>query len=160
MHLLVVGVNHKTTAVELREKLAFGLTDIRQSVKELVSRAGLYEAVILSTCNRTELYGSAISIHARERMVLFLAENRGLDLDTVRKHIYHFLDEDAVGHLFRVAVGLDSLVLGEPQILGQVRNAYELGRESCTTGARLSKLFPRHFWKCPQALLCSYHPKG
>jgi glutamyl-tRNA reductase len=141
MHLLVIGLNHRSTPVELREQVAFRADDVSRAVVSLASEAGLYEAAILSTCNRTELYGTAISVHAQERILSFLASDRGVDPAVIKSFIYCLRDADAVTHLFRVSSGLDSLVMGEPQILGQVGAAYQLAHSASTTGARLSRLF-------------------
>jgi len=141
MHLLLVGLNHTTAPVEIRERLAFDQAEVGASVRKFASAAGLYEAALLSTCNRTELYGTAISVHAQVRMVKSLCDAAGLAPEAVEPHLYRLRDSDAVEHLYRVAAGLDSLVVGEPQILGQVGSAYELAHESHTTGARISKLF-------------------
>lgn len=141
MYLLLVGLNHTTAPVELRERLAFDAGQVEDRVQELASKAGLYEAVLLSTCNRTELYGTAISVHARDRMEHALATVSGVETPALDPYLYRFQDRDAVEHLYRVAAGLDSLVVGEPQILGQVREAFEHAHDVHVTGARLSKLF-------------------
>lgn len=141
MRLFVIGLNHKTAPVELRERVAFVSESVGPSVQALASEAGLYETAILSTCNRTELYGTAISVHAGKRIADYFAASRSLHPSDLEPHLYEHRDEEAVSHLFRVAAGLDSLVMGEPQILGQVREAYELAHEAQTTGARLSRLF-------------------
>jgi glutamyl-tRNA reductase len=141
MHLLLAGLNHKTTPLEKRERLAFDAQGIERALPQLAAQAGLYEAVLLSTCNRTELYGTALSVHGHRRMTKALAELAGLAESELESFWYLCRDGEAVDHLYRVSAGLDSLVMGEPQILGQVRKAYELAHDSHTTGARLSRLF-------------------
>ena len=141
MYLLVTGLNHLTAPVAMRERVAFSPDEVGRAVQELAGAARLYEAVILSTCNRTELYGTALSAHAAERMTAFLAESRSVPESELEPSLYVLRDAEAVQHIFKVAAGLDSLVMGEPQILGQVRAAYEQAHEAQSTGARLSRLF-------------------
>ena len=143
MRLLAVGCSFRDTPVEVREKLAFDAAKLARALDEINVRYAC-EAVILSTCNRVELYlgrpGADVAPDA-ELIAEFLAEVHGLAAEGVRPYLYDFRDADAVRHLFRVAASLDSLVLGEGQIAGQVRQAYEtaLGRES--VGPLLNALF-------------------
>ncbi len=144
MHIHCLGLNHRTANVHLRECLAF--TD--ESMKAALARLGcggilldsVSEMVILSTCNRVEIY--AVSHDpAFDSLEEFLADTRGVSLQEIHPHIYRLSDRQAVEHLLRVAAGLDSLVLGEPQILGQVIHALEISRGQNTAGPVLSRLF-------------------
>jgi glutamyl-tRNA reductase len=145
MHIHCLGLNHNTASVNLRERLAFS----EESLHAALARLGcggivnsFSELIILSTCNRTELY--AISPHIEpDDLSLLLSETRGVGLEEFQPHLYHRLDKDATYHLLRVASGLDSLVLGEPQILGQVTNALALARGAGSNGPVLSRLFQR-----------------
>jgi glutamyl-tRNA reductase len=148
MHILCLGLNHQTAGLTLRERLAF----TPESTKAALARLGcgqdsetegiscISELIILSTCNRVELYAvsSTANFSALED---FLAEVRSTPRSVFSPHLYRKLDEGAVEHLFRVAAGLDSLVLGEPQIMGQVVDAFELARGQDTAGPVLSRLF-------------------
>ncbi len=141
-----VGLSHRTADVALRERLAFSEEDIRAALARLGCGSNgsrptdIAEMVILSTCNRTEIYAVA----PREAFPVlegFLADAKGVPLETFREALYRLRDEEAVAHLFRVASGLDSLVLGEPQILGQVTRAWELARGQGTVRSVLGRLF-------------------
>ncbi len=141
-----LGLNHRTADIALRERVAFSEGDIQAALARLgcgtngARPADIAEMVILSTCNRTEIYATAPS-EAFEALEAFLAEVRGVPRDALDTGLYRYRDEDAVRHLFRVAAGLDSLVLGEPQILGQVTRAWELARGQGTVRVVLGKLF-------------------
>jgi glutamyl-tRNA reductase len=143
MHIHCLGLNHTTASVNLRERLAFNEDGLRAALARLgCGEIGesLSELILLSTCNRIELYAVSPRL-AAEDLELFLSETRGVPVDEFRPHLYHYRDEDAIRHLLRVASGLDSLVLGEPQILGQVTNALELARGAGSSGPLLSRLF-------------------
>ena len=143
MYIHCLGLNHATTGLDLREKLAFRAEEVQAALARLGCGEGfdgIQEMAILSTCNRVELY--AVMAHdAPQALLDFLTETRGVRGDELHAHTYHLLNEEAVHHLFRVAAGLDSLVIGEPQILGQVVRALELARGQGTTGALLNRLF-------------------
>jgi glutamyl-tRNA reductase len=145
MHILCIGINHTTAPLEYREKLAFSDEDARSFLAGLSSSDGsgssnITETVILSTCNRIELY--AVSTQAGfDALESFLATARGVPVEELALHLYRYDDERAVNHLYRVATGLDSLVLGEPQILGQVTRSLELALNAGSCGAVLSRLF-------------------
>lgn len=146
--LLLLGLNHTTAPLEVREKLAFSATQREKAVTALRQRFPECEAVLLSTCNRVELYVARGGTHHHphpvlEELVDFLAETHSLQAADVRSHLYHKAGRDAAHHLFRVASSLDSLVLGENQILGQVRDAYEAARSQSATGTILNPLFQR-----------------
>jgi glutamyl-tRNA reductase len=143
MHISCIGLNHHTASVRLREQLALNEEQARAALARLgcgqVSEV-LSELVILSTCNRTELY--AVSPQpARESLEIFLEEATGIRRAVFHPHLYDYQDLEAARHLFEVAAGLDSLVIGEPQILGQVTRALELARGQGAAGAMLNRLF-------------------
>ncbi len=141
-----LGLNHRTAGLDLREQVAFSEEDIRAALARLGcgkngSRpADVSEMVILSTCNRTEIYAVAPT-EDFQTLEAFLADARQVAPETLHPHLYRYRDADAAAHLFRVASGLDSLVLGEPQILGQVTRAWELARGQGTVRAVLGRLF-------------------
>ena len=140
-HLVLVGVSHHTAPVALRERINFSREASERALTALIAQ-GFSEAVVLSTCNRSELYASGGQPDAaREDLTMFLADIHGFNRDELVPHVYSRVDEDAARHLFRVAAGLDSLVVGEPQILGQVKEAYAFAAERQWTGALLNKLF-------------------
>ena len=145
MHIHCLGINHTTASVGLRERLAFDDNGLRAALARL-GCGGLEdsfsELVILSTCNRIELYAVSPRLDP-DVLKLFLSEARGVPADEFTPHLYHYCDEDAIHHIMRVASGLDSLVLGEPQILGQVTNALEQARGAGSSGPLLSRLFQR-----------------
>ena len=123
MQLLLIGLNHKSAPLEVRERASFSNEDLCVALRLLRDMVG--EAVILSTCNRTEIYSTSdCPERTGEQIRSFIAESRGIWTAAVSPHVYEFSDADAVCHLFRVASGLDSMIVGESQILGQVRNAF------------------------------------
>jgi glutamyl-tRNA reductase len=136
--VLVVGLNHRAAPVEVREALAFGKDTLREELRRLRDASGLDEAVVLSTCNRVEVWGAGASTAGEKVSALLLA--RGGRPPAEAALLYRRVGEEAVRHLFRVPCGLDSLVLGEPQILGQVKDAYRVAEEAGTLGGRLSLL--------------------
>lgn len=141
MVFFLLGVNHKTAPVHLRERLAFSKDEILPALTSLVDRATIDEALIVSTCNRVEILATVETVeHGYSRIVEFLGEHRDVDPASLREHLYTHFDRAAVSHIFRVASSLDSLVVGEPQILGQVREAYQSGLDAGTVGRRLSPL--------------------
>jgi glutamyl-tRNA reductase len=141
--LLVVGVSHRTAPLEIREALAFSKERLLEALAVLRSEAGLTEVLILSTCNRVELYTRGAGPEARDSVPAFLARFHGRSLDTLGQHIYVLEDEGAVRHAFRVAASLDSMVLGETQILGQVKEAYAQAEQAGSLGATLHALRDR-----------------
>ncbi|WP_070120841.1 glutamyl-tRNA reductase [Bacillus marinisedimentorum] len=142
MHILVVGLNYKTAPVEIREKLTFNETDLHEAVKKLRRQKSVLEDVILSTCNRTEIFAVVDQLHVgRYYIKAFLAEWFGLDKEEFSPYLTIYEDEGAVEHLFRVTSGLDSMVIGETQILGQVRDSFALAQEEGTTGTIFNHLF-------------------
>ncbi len=142
MHLFLLGVSHRTAPVDLRERLDFSSRDVGAAVEALASRSSAAESVVLSTCNRSEIYvASAAPAQARAEIVQFLTEYHQLPAETFSPHLFSFSDAEAAQHLFKVAAGLDSMVVGEPQILGQVKDAFQAASERRCTGPVLSKLF-------------------
>ena len=145
MHVLLVGLSHRTAPVDLRERVDFqGRLDA--ALKALAERGSTDEAIVLSTCNRAELYAACDDVtSARADLETFVGEFHGLNRDEVVPHVYGLVDVDAARHLFRVAAGLDSLVVGEPQILGQVKEAHALANGVQTVGPVLNRLFHASF---------------
>ena len=142
MHLFLLGVSHKTAPVDLRERLDFSSRDVGAAVEALATRSSAAESVVLSTCNRSEIYvASGQLARARDEIIQFLTEYHQVPAEVFTPHLFSFSDAEAARHLFRVAGGLDSLVVGEPQILGQVKDAYEAASARRCTGPILSKLF-------------------
>src|SRR5512138_2669244 len=136
MHILSIGLNHTTAPVQLRERLAFSEEQVRTSLSRLSCGAiptALTELVIVSTCNRTEIYSDS-NQSAFAELEAFLSEARGVSIPEFHAHLYRFEDVEAAAHLFDVAAGLDSLVIGEPQILGQITRALELARGQDAAG--------------------------
>jgi glutamyl-tRNA reductase len=142
MHLLLLGVSHKTAPVDVRERLDFASRDLGAAVEALATRPSAAESVVLSTCNRSEIYvASENPAQARHEIIEFLGQYHSLPADSFTPHLFSLGDDAAARHLFRVAAGLDSLVVGEPQILGQVKDAFETASGRRCTGPMLSKLF-------------------
>jgi glutamyl-tRNA reductase len=146
MALFVAGLSHKNAPVALREQLAVEEDKLRELLGDLQGSEVLQEIVLLSTCNRVEVYGVAEAPgEARALAFRALCRHRGLDLGTVEPLLYTYLDADAVRHAFRVAASLDSMMLGEPQILGQVKDAFALAQACESVGPSLHPLFSQAF---------------
>src|SRR5688500_16185964 len=146
MQLLLVGVSHRTAPIELRERLDFSARGVDRALTALSASGVHHEATIVSTCNRVELYVGCDEIEAARRAIQqFLSEFHGIPAEQLAPHIYSKTGQDAVAHLFRVAAGLDSLVMGEPQILGQVKDAFGVASQMGCTGPLLNKLFHSAF---------------
>jgi glutamyl-tRNA reductase len=142
VHLLLLGVSHRTAPIDLRERLDFSSRDLGAAVEALATRASAVEAVVLSTCNRSELYVATDEpSRSREELIAFLGEYHQIPREAFLPHLFTCDDSTVARHLFRVAAGLDSLVVGEPQILGQVKDAHETATERRCTGPLLNKLF-------------------
>lgn len=144
MALLAFGINHRTAAVALRERAAITPDALAAALREARDQAGLQELAILSTCNRTEFYGAATP-EAAEAMLAWLARSRGIAIEELRQVWYCHADDDAVRHAMRVAAGLDSMILGEPQIFGQMKSAYSEASAAGTLGPELERLFQGTF---------------
>jgi glutamyl-tRNA reductase len=144
LHLVVAGVNHRTAPVALREKVAISEHKLPAMLRALADRDEVRETAIVSTCNRTEIYailGDAGALFAENILTEYLAEIGGVPASLFSGHIYFHRDERAAEHLMRVASGLDSMIVGENQILGQVKAAYEVSRSAGVTGSYLNTLF-------------------
>jgi glutamyl-tRNA reductase len=137
--IVVVGLNHETAPVAVREALAFPKEALGEALARVRAEAGLAEAVILSTCNRVEVYGRSTE-PSGDAVAAFLARYHSRSLEEVAPHLYRLEGEAAVRHAFRVAASLDSMVMGEPQILGQVKEAYEAAEKSGSLGSVLNAL--------------------
>ena len=144
MPIVAFGINHKTAPVDIREKVAFSQERMDEALKDLVACPAVNEAAILSTCNRTEIY-CGLEQFNDEQLISWLANFHSLEADQIRGYTYMHRDDTAVQHLFRVASGLDSLVLGEPQILGQIKDTFAKANECGTTARLLSRLFQHTF---------------
>jgi len=144
MAFIALGINHKTASVDVRERVAFTPAQLAEALQQLCRHTDSREAAILSTCNRSELYLEQDSPGV-DAVLQWLADYHRLSLDELRACAYVHQDESAVRHMMRVASGLDSLVLGEPQILGQMKTAYAVAREAGTVGPLLGRLFQATF---------------
>lgn len=148
MSILLIGVNHKTAPVEIRERLAFNDEACAIGLRQLVDGEIVREGLIVSTCNRVEILGATATDQlsfSAERITQFLDTSGQLPAGFLDAHLYHHTDEEAVRHLFRVASSLDSMVVGEPQVLGQVRHAYALGVQAGTVGRILNRVVHHTF---------------
>lgn len=142
MHIIVVGLNYRTAPVEIREKLTFNSQDISQAHQTLRGKKSILENVIVSTCNRTEIYAVVDQLHTgRYYTKEFLSEWFKIDKEEFSPYLTVFENDGAVEHLFRVSCGLDSMVVGETQILGQIRDSFLLAQEVNTTGTVFNHLF-------------------
>jgi glutamyl-tRNA reductase len=141
MQLFTIGVNHTTAPIAIRENVAFNGDSLRHALSDLSAR-NVAEAAILSTCNRTEIY---VQSESAEPIISWLADYHKLDIVNIQPYTYTLSNDQAVKHAFRVASGLDSMVLGEPQILGQFKQSIKVAQEAGTLGTLLHKLFQRTF---------------
>jgi glutamyl-tRNA reductase len=142
VHILKVGFNYKTAPVEIREKLTFTEESLHEAMKELKNQKSILENVIVSTCNRTEVYAVVDQLHTgRHYIKQFLADWFNIDKEEFSSYLRITEDDGAMEHLFRVSTGLDSMVLGETQILGQVKQAFLTSQEMKTTGTIFNELF-------------------
>lgn len=143
MEIVLVGLNHRTAPVEVRERVSFTAEQARRASEELRARGILEETLVLSTCNRSEVYGvpPESSHECAPGLSSFLSEFHAVRPEVLGVSLYHHYDREAVRHLFRVAAGLDSMMLGETEILGQVREAYRFAHEHGATGPVLNRLF-------------------
>ncbi len=146
MKLLITGVNHRTAPVEVRERLAFDAGQLPAALLALQQRPGMVEGLILSTCNRVEIAATMEDgLFAHNCLEQFLSEVHNIDSGVIKAHLYHYEGRDAIRHLFRVASSLDSMVVGEPQILGQLKQAYSVAKESGTVSGFLDTALTRAF---------------
>ena len=146
MHIVVVGLSHHTAPVEIRERLAFAPTAMEKPLQQMMGLPAVAEALIVSTCNRVELYAATkepdTAIASLRR---FVADFHGVVLEDVEQHLYDSQGEEAIRHLFRVASSLDSMIIGEPQILGQIKTAYGYAVEFKTAGLILNRFLHKAF---------------
>jgi len=144
MHIVLVGLNHRSAPIELRERLAFRRDQLPDAFARLRTDVGLQEAAILSTCNRVEVYAGVPELNGTiDRLQRFLSEHGGVDVEGLTPRLYSYTEPQSIHHLFSVASGLDSMVLGEGEILHQVKHAYEWARDSRATGKLFNVLFQR-----------------
>jgi glutamyl-tRNA reductase len=141
MLIAVAGMSHRSAPIEVREKVAFSPCAARSLLRRLKEDGAVAEAVLLSTCNRTELYAVVEDEGARARLLDAVAAEKGVERDLLERHSYWLANAEAVRHLYRVASSLDSMVVGEAQILGQVREAYRASTEELCAGPILNRLF-------------------
>lgn len=142
VHIIVVGVNYKTAPVEIREKLTFNPADLEKAMVSLKDQKSVLENIIVSTCNRTEVYAVVDQLHTgRYYIKAFLADWFGLDKEEFSPYLNIYENDGAIEHLYRVSCGLDSMVLGETQILGQIRNSFLTAQEFHTVGTIFNQLF-------------------
>lgn len=142
MHTIVVGLNYKTTQVDNREKVYFSASQLNSALNSLINYPSISECVILSTCNRVEIYAIAEEVEtAFESITNFISDFHKIPVSAFQPFLYKFNCEEAVTHLFRVASSLDSMIVGEYEILGQVKSAYEAAQEHNTTKEYLNRLF-------------------
>lgn len=146
MNFHVTGLNHTTAPVDVRERLAFAPERLADAMAGLRNAEGLLETMVLSTCNRVEITATADdACDARDRIEAFLSGYHNVERDWLRPYLYHFTGTDAIRHLFRVAASLDSMVVGEPQILGQLKSAYETARTAGTLSSTLESILTSAF---------------
>lgn len=146
MTLLCIGLNHKTAPIALRERLAFDGATLSRALRDLLLLPGISEAMILSTCNRVEVIALVPDAHLGEQAIrTFLANARDIAAEEFTEHLYVHQSTGAVRHLFRVASSLDSMIVGEPQILGQIKDAYRLALDEEATGKILNRLLEKAF---------------
>ena len=145
--IVIVGLNHRSAPIEVRESVAFESSYLQDALPRLRGYASIHEGVILSTCNRVEVVAAAADSRAAfDEIKSFLAEQKAhRSLGPLDEHVYAYDGADAVRHLFRVAASLDSMVVGEPQILGQLKQYYDAARQAGTVGTILHRLFHRSF---------------
>lgn len=144
MHLFAFGLNHHTAPVDIREKAAFAPDELSRALRELTDSGAVSEAAILSTCNRTELY-CGLHDHSDRRAITWFCDYQRLRQLDIHEYLYQHPDQAAVKHAFRVAAGLDSMILGEPQILGQMKEAFAAAHKLGATGKILNRLFQETF---------------
>ena len=144
MTLLAVGINYHTAPVAIRERLSFSADNLFPALQNLRQVREISEAAILSTCNRTELYCTS-STDNEEILIDWVASTKQIDVNHIKPYLYSHADQHLIRHMFRVACGLDSMILGEPQILGQMKSAYQTACEAGTLGKHLGKLFQQTF---------------
>lgn len=142
MHIVVVGVNYRTAPVEIREKLTFPATELERAMLQLKKQKSILENVIVSTCNRTEIYAVVDQLHTgRYYIKKFLADWFDLEIEHISPYLSIYENDGAIDHLFRVTCGLDSMIIGETQILGQIRSSFLQAQQAKTVGTIFNELF-------------------
>lgn len=144
MPLQILGINHTTAPIDIRERVVIPDNRLSAALTDLTSQEGVLASIIVSTCNRTELYCET-EFDQPGPLTQWLAEYHALKTTDIEQYIYHHLQEDAIQHVLRVASGLDSMILGEPQILGQLKNAYQAATQANVLGIHLDRLFQHTF---------------
>jgi glutamyl-tRNA reductase len=144
MPLFAIGLNHQTAPLAVRERLAADELRADELLGSLQQLNGIKDAVLLSTCNRTEIYAE-LDEAALKALPRWLAEQHDINEQSLNSYLYSYQEQDAVRHLFKVSAGLDSLILGEPQILGQVKSAWQLARDKGAVRGGLDRLFQQSF---------------
>src|SRR4030042_1870108 len=146
MEVLVIGLNHNTAPIAIRECLAFPEDKLEDALSKVHTFSSIKENIIVSTCNRVEIYTATRETEkAIYDLKNFLSQFHGISIKELEKSLYTYVGEEAVRHIFRVASSLDSMVLGEPQILGQIKNAYDISQQTKTSGVILPRLLHRAF---------------
>lgn len=144
MSVLTLGLSHNTAPLAVRERLVLPVERLESALRAIASMPSVDGAAILSTCNRTEIYCESPA-STQDQLLTWIADHQGLSVDDFRPYLYRHTGSDTIRHMFRVACGLDSMILGEPQILGQMKSAYQAANEAGTLGKVLSKLFHHTF---------------
>jgi glutamyl-tRNA reductase len=144
MSIIALGLNHRTAPIEVRERVAFAQERLKDALREMLSLPKVREGAIVSTCNRTEVY-AAVAGGGESELLRWFPRTHGLNVEDVRPYLYLYLEGEAIRHLLRVSCGLDSLVLGEPQILGQIKTAYAQAGEAQAVGPVLNRMFQHAF---------------
>jgi len=146
MNIIVVGLSHKTASIDIREKVAFASNRMERPLRDLVALPDISEGIIVSTCNRVEIYAATHDMAGGiARLKRFIADYHNIPLDVLEPHLYSHHGEAAIRHLFRVASSLDSMVVGEPQVLGQIKSAYGYAAEFKTSGIILNRFLHKAF---------------
>ncbi len=145
MAILTLGINHKSAPIDVRERVVFAPDQIGESLESIRNISGIEEAALLSTCNRTEMICWHNNPAVNDTLPIWLSEYQSFSLDSLNPYLYRYQDAEAIKHTMRVACGLDSLVLGEPQILGQLKSAYRQAQEHNSLGKHLNRLFQHCF---------------
>ncbi len=147
LNIVLIGLNHKTAPVDIREQLAFSKEEIKDSLESLQKHPEINEVLLISTCNRVEILMAAENISgAVEAASAFLSDIKKININTFKESLYKYSGDNAVRHIFRVASSLDSMVVGEPQILGQIKEAYQLATSKKTSGVILNRLLHKAFF--------------
>jgi len=146
IRIVDIGMNHETAPVEVRELLSFGKEELDKAVRDIQAIKNIRESIVLSTCNRVEILFTTERVkEANQSVTTFLSRVSGIARDELKPFLYIYVDQDAIRHLFRVGASLDSMILGEPQILGQVKDAYRIAVDNKSSSVILNRLMHRTF---------------